>query len=82
MTETNYYKQIINHLENIIHRQHNIINYYNLAPFTRFWRCHVNDFSVEDELSLAAEERALIKQLESLRIELVDYSVAYIGDKK
>ena len=74
MTETNYYKQIINHLENIIHRQHNIINYYNQAPLTRFWKCHVNGFSIEEELSHALEERAMVKQLESLRTEIVNYT--------
>lgn len=82
MTETHYYNQIIIHLENIIHRQRNVITYYNQGPITRLWRCHVNDFSVEVELSLAAEERALIKQLESLRLELIDYSIAYTEVKK
>jgi len=82
MTETHYYNQIIIHLENIIHRQSKVINYYNQAPLVRFWRCHVYNFRVEVELSLAAEERALIKQLESLRLELVDYSVSCTEVKK
>jgi hypothetical protein len=74
MTETNYYKQIINHLENIVSRQSNIIAYYNQAPLVRLWKRHVNDFSVEIELSRAAEERAMVKQLESLRTEIVEYT--------
>ena len=82
MTETHYYNQIIIHLENIINRQRSVITYYNQGIVTRLWRCHVNNFSVEVELSLAAEERALIKQLESLRLELVDYSVSCTEVKK